>query len=176
MTTVFIRSAALPNIHLRMDRTGMTGFSGNGGGLINCQFYADPGTEPSPGSYEAFDLVIIPALLQPAGVAFAFRRGPVYLRMDGGSGTVNCQYYSQGEPEVTQGNDEVFQIVSIPGSSAFAIQSVNWQNTYLSMDGSTLGGWSGDGGGKVTSQLYAGGALPAADSLEAFYISSIIET
>jgi hypothetical protein len=57
-----------------------------------------------------------------------------HLRMDAskvtafngaGSGTVNCQFYANGsEPQATAGNDEVFQLVPIPGSTAFAIQSV----------------------------------------------------
>jgi hypothetical protein len=181
MATIFVRSAAIPNIHLRMDRTAVTGFSGSGSGIVNCQFYVDPGTEPSYGSYEAFDLVIVPAPGQPGDVAFAFRstndteHGPVYLRMDAGSGTVNCQYYSQGEPEAVQGNDEVFQIVQIPGSPLFAIQSFSSQTAYLSMNNQKMSGWNGAGGGKVTSQFYADGILPAADSLEAFYISAVLD-
>jgi uncharacterized protein YodC (DUF2158 family) len=179
MADIFIRSAAFPHVHLRMDRTGVTGFNSNGSGMVNCQYYADAGTEPANTSFEAFDLVIVPALGQPNGVAFAFRSTvageSVFLRMDGGTGTVNCQYYSQGsQPEAVEGNDEVFQIVPIPGSPVFAIQSANPDspNAYLSMDGSKMDEWLGRGGGKVSRQSFA--ALPAADSLEAFYISSVI--
>jgi hypothetical protein len=176
MATIFIRSAAFPNIHLRMDRTAVIGFSGGGSGIVNCQLYEGTGTEPSAGSYEAFNLIVIPALSQPSGVAFAFKStvsgGPAYLRMDPGSGTVNCQFYSQGEPEAVTGNDEVFQIVPIPGSPLFAIQSFNSPDAYLSMDGSSMQGWNGAGGGIVTVQFPGG--IPAAESLEAFFISAVL--
>jgi len=176
MAYIFIRSAAFPHVHLRMDRTLVTGFNGNGSGTVNCQYYADKGTEPADTSYEAFYLVSIPA---PNGGAFAFQSTvqgeAVFLRMDGGTGTVNCQFYPQGsQPEVDKKNDEAFQIVPIPGSPVFAIQSANpnWPNAYLSMDGSQMDGWQGRGGGSVSSRSLA--ALPAADSLEAFYICSVI--
>jgi hypothetical protein len=90
--------------------------------------------------------------------------------MDPGSGKVNCPFYSQGEPEATQGNDEVFQIVPIPGSLLFAIQSFSSPNTYLSMDPQNMSGWNSAGGGSVTGKTL--GTLPAADSLEAFFIAS----
>lgn len=179
MDNIFIRSAAFPHVHLRMDRTAVTGFNVNGSGTVNCQYYADAGTEPADTSFEAFGLLIVPAAGQPDGVAFAFRSTvageSVFLRLDRGTGTVNCQYYSQGsQPEVVKGNEEVFQIVPIPGSAAFAIQSANPDspNLYLSMDGSRMGEWEGRGGGNVSSQFLA--AVPAAHSLEAFYISSVI--
>jgi hypothetical protein len=182
MANIFIRSAAFPHVHLRMDRTRVTGFNGNGSGVVNCQYYADAGTEPADTSFEAFDLVIVPAPGQPSGVAFAFRSTvageSVFLRLDGGTGTVNCQFYSQGsQPEAVEGNDEVFQIVPIPGSPVFAIQAlnpVNGQNAFLRMDGSGLNAWSGTGAGTVNSQILAEGALPATDGLEAFFIASVI--
>jgi hypothetical protein len=177
MATIFIRSAAFPNIHLRMDRTAVTGFSDGGSGIVNCQLYEDAGTEPSAGSYEAFNLIVVPAFSQPSGVAFAFEStvtgaGPAFLRMDPGSENVNCQFYSQGEPEAVAGNDEVFQIVPIPGSPLFAIQSFNSPNAYLSMDGSSMQGWNGAGGGIVTVGFSDG--IPAAESSEAFFISAVL--
>jgi hypothetical protein len=99
MTAIFIRSAAFPHVHLRMDRTQVTGFNANGSGLVNCQYYADAGTEPALTSYEAFLLIAVPAPEQLSGIAFAFQSSvqgeQVFLRMDGGTGTVNCQYYSE---------------------------------------------------------------------------------
>jgi hypothetical protein len=179
MTAIFIRSAAFPHVHLRMDRTQVTGFNANGSGLVNCQYYADAGTEPALTSYEAFLLIAVPAPEQLSGIAFAFQSSvqgeQVFLRMDGGTGTVNCQYYSEGsQPEAVEGNDEVFQIVPIPGSPVFAIQSANpdTPNAYLSMDGSRMYSWQDRGDGIVSSQILD--SLPAANSLEAFYISSVI--
>jgi hypothetical protein len=112
-----------------------------------------------------------------SGVAFAFEStvtgaGPAFLRMDPGSENVNCQFYSQGEPEAVAGNDEVFQIVPIPGSPLFAIQSFNSPNAYLSMDGSSMQGWNGAGGGIVTVGFSDG--IPAAESSEAFFISAVL--
>jgi hypothetical protein len=179
MADIFIRSAAFPHVHLRMDRTEVTGFNGNGSGVVNCQYYANAGTEPATTSFEAFTLDVIQEAVQPNGVAVvAFRSTvqgeSVFLRMDG-NGTVNCQFYPQGSlPEDKGGNDEIFQIVPLPGRPVFAIQSANPNspNTYLSMDGSKLTAWQGRGGGKVSSVSLA--TLPAFDSLEAFYISSVI--
>jgi hypothetical protein len=179
MTAIFIRSAAFPHVHLRMDRTQVTGFNGSGSGFVNCQYYANAGTEPALASYEAFFLLAVPAPEQPSGIAFALQSSmpgeQVFLRMDGGSGTVNCQFYSEGsQPEAVEGNDEVFQFVPIPGSPVFAIQSANpdTPNAFLSMDGSRMFSWQTRGDGIVSSQIL--NSLPAANSLEAFFISSVI--
>jgi hypothetical protein len=87
---VALRSAQFLNVDLRMDGSGVTAFSGLGGGTVNCQF--------GVGAWERFRLepqtdgtVAIASLAFPG----------VYLRMDGngvtafsglGGGTVNCQF------------------------------------------------------------------------------------
>jgi hypothetical protein len=182
MAIVFVRSAVIPNLTLRMDRRTVRSRSDSGSGIVNCQFYADTGTEPTNTAWETFDLITIPAPFQCTGVAFAFRSntftalGAAYLRMDPNSGTVNCQFYSQGEPEAVTGNDEAFQIIQIPGSYLFAIQSLStMQTAYLSMTNKNMTGWNPDhGGGLVTSKFYDSGILPAANSDEAFYICPVL--
>src|SRR5579859_2726650 len=50
--SVSIASVTFPNVFLRMDGRGVTSFSGNGGGTVNCQY----GT----GSWQSFFLVSAP--------------------------------------------------------------------------------------------------------------------
>jgi hypothetical protein len=177
MPNIYIRSAAYPRVHLRMDRSEVTVYNGAGSGTVNCQYYG-AGTEPQPGNWEAFELVPL-----SDGISYAIRstapgNGSSYLRMDGdgqpnAAGTVNCQYYAEGtEPDPGIGSWEAFQLVSIPGSPVFAILSVNFANVYLRMDGSRDTSWSGSGGGIVNCQYYAEGQ-PTAGSLEASYIAAV---
>jgi len=184
MTNIWIRSATSPNAHLRMDSSKVTGFNGAGSGTVNCQYYG-PGSEPQfqAGNDEVF-------LLVPTadGTAFAIRStvsANAYLRMDGsrvtqfnggGSGTVNCQYYAQGtQPQVAAGNDEVFHLVPIPDSPAFAIRSISYPNAYLRLAGDEVTAFRGNGSGAVNCQYYAPGTQPqwAAGNDEAFYISAV---
>ena len=87
--TLAIASVQFPNVHLRMDGSGVTAASGTGGGTVNCQF--------GVGAWEKF-------ILEPQSdgtLAIASNQFPnVHLRMDGtgvttasgpGGGTVNCQ-------------------------------------------------------------------------------------
>ena len=55
MTNFWIRSAAYPNAHLRIDGSKVTAFNGAGSGTVNCQFYA-AGSEPQvvAGNLECF--------------------------------------------------------------------------------------------------------------------------
>jgi tyrosinase len=84
-----LASAAFPNVYLRMDGRGMSGYTDPGGGFVNCQ--------GSVGPWEKY-------VVQPQSdgtVALASAAFPnVYLRMDGrgmsgytdpGGGFVNCQ-------------------------------------------------------------------------------------
>ena len=50
-----IRSLSNPNVYLRLNGTEVQAYRGNGGGSVNCQFYAD-GAHPlwQPGNLEAF--------------------------------------------------------------------------------------------------------------------------
>ena len=94
--TVSIASVAFPNVFLRMDGRGVTSFSANGGGTVNCQYTA--------GSWERFNIGKQPDGTYNIGSA-AFPN--VFLRMEekygvgsdiaprssaGGFGKVNCQY------------------------------------------------------------------------------------
>jgi hypothetical protein len=93
---------------------------------------------------------------------------------DGGSGTVNCQYYAEGtEPEPGNGSYEVFQLVPIPGSLVFAIRSVTFADAYLRLDGSRDTSWRGSGGGIVNCQYYAQGNQPTSGNTETFYIAAV---
>ena len=183
MTNTWIRSAAYPNVYMRMDSSKVTGFNGAGSGTINCQYYG-PGSEPQSeaGNDEVFFLIPI------SDGVFAIRSiisANSFLRMDGsavtafnvnGSGTVNCQYYPQGTlPQVARGNDEVFELVAIPDSPAFAIRSISYPNAYLRLAAAEVTSRRGNGAGAVNCQYYAPGTLPqwAAGNLEAFYISGV---
>jgi hypothetical protein len=87
--TFAIGSVQFPNVFLRMDGSGVSGFSPTGSGIVNCQFGVGP--------WEKFNLV--PQTGGTFAIASAQFPG-VFLRMDGsavsgfnpvGSGIVNCQ-------------------------------------------------------------------------------------
>ncbi len=184
MTNIWIRSATFPSAYLRMDSSKVTSFNGLGSGTVNCQYYG-PGSQPQGQAGNDEVLFLVP-LSDPT--AFAIRSTlstHAYLRMDGsevtqfnvnGSGTVNCQYYATGtQPQVAAGNDEVFRLVSIPGSPAFAIRSISYPNAYLRLSGSAVTQHSGAGSGFVNCQYYAPGTQPqwTAGNFETFYISGV---
>jgi uncharacterized protein YodC (DUF2158 family) len=183
MTNFWIRSAAYPNAHLRIDGSKVTAFNGAGSGTVNCQFYA-AGTEPQSAAGNDEVLQLVPLA---SGLAFGIQsvNSPrAYLRIDGskvtafngaGSGTVNCQFYAAGsEPGVGGGNDESFELVPIAGSAAYAIRSISWPKAYLRIDGSKVTAFNGAGSGTVNCQFYAAGSEPqvVAGNLECFYISA----
>lgn len=81
----------------------------------------------------------------------------------GGGGTVNCQFYAQGNlPVPNIGNDEVFELIPVPqvSSDAYAIRSMNYSSSFLRIDGSGVTQSSGGGSGKVNCQFYASGSYP----------------
>ena len=88
-----IESVAFPNVFMRMDGTGVTSQTTNGGGAVNCQF--------NPGPYEKFKLrVQSDGSYSVESVAFP----NVFLRMGSGmtafngngGGSVNCQFNASG--------------------------------------------------------------------------------
>ncbi|KAL9975908.1 hypothetical protein ACROYT_G013126 [Oculina patagonica] len=93
---VVIESAAWKNVFVRLDSKGMNHFDGNGGGEVNCQFNAY--------AWEVF------VLRKESNGGYSFQNAHFtncYIRLDGrgvqsqkngGSGTVNCQYYEPGSP------------------------------------------------------------------------------
>jgi phospholipase C len=142
---IAIQSAHYPNIFLRMDGTGVTTSTDNGGGTVNCQF----GT----GSWTYF-------LVRPqADGTYAFESAAfpgVFLRMDGngvpttmaGGGTVNCQY--------TAGPWEKYNLLPQPDGS-FSFGSAAFPNIYLRMVvGSGVTDATGPGG-TVNCQINANG-------------------
>jgi hypothetical protein len=87
--TVAIASAQFDNVYLRLDGSAVTQFSGDGGGLVNCQF--------GVGAWERFRLR--PQADGTVAIASA-QFDNVYLRLDGsavtqfsgdGGGLINCQ-------------------------------------------------------------------------------------
>jgi len=114
-----IRSHVYPHAFLRIDGSNVNSFQGGGSGTVNCQYYAGNGV-PVNGDYES--LIVGPLLISGDPVycvATGFQG--VFLRIDGsrvtsfqgaGSGTVNCQYYSSGDPS-SLGDYEVFNIISL---------------------------------------------------------------
>jgi hypothetical protein len=106
-----IRSAAFPNVFLRLDASGVTASQGVGVGTVNCQYYPE-GTYPnSQSDWEVFEHIILESTpgREDVGSLKSSAFPQVFLRMDGsnvtqfevgGSGTVNGQFYpSSGEPK-----------------------------------------------------------------------------
>jgi len=185
MTNYWIRSATSPNAFLRIDGSQVNSSNPFGSGTVNCQYYG-PGSQPQnqAGNDEVFGLVPL------GGTVFAIHSiaSPnAYLRMDGsgvaefngnGSGIVNCQYYTEGIlPQPAAGNDEAFELVSIPDSPVFAIRSFYYANAYLRIDGSGVTSYRGIGSGIVNCQYYDStrGIQPTwtPGNSEIFYISGI---
>ncbi|MGW9211359.1 fascin domain-containing protein [Embleya sp. NPDC055664] len=143
--TITIRSTFFQNIYLRMDGTGVTAATDNGGGTVNCQYGTGPWTTfkvhpQTDGSY-SFESVAFPN---------------VYLRMDGtgvpetkaGGGMVNCQY-SIGPWEKFNAHAQ--------GDGSFSLESTAFPGTYLRMvTGSGVTSATGPGG-TVNCQIKANG-------------------
>ncbi|GAB3157420.1 hypothetical protein GCM10027290_58250 [Micromonospora sonneratiae] len=147
-TPITIQSTFFPNVYLRMDGTGVTTFTGPGGGTVNCQFGAGPLEKfklhtQADGSF-SFESVTFPN---------------VYLRMDGtglpaitsgpGGGTVNCQFGA--EPF------EKFKLHA-QADGSFSFESATaFPNAYLRMVGSGVTASTDSGGGIVNCQFNANG-------------------
>jgi hypothetical protein len=137
VSTVGIASAAFPGVFLRVDGSGVTGFLGPGGGVVNCQFGLGP--------FEKFQLQEqTDGTVAIASIAFP----GVYIRMDGsgvtgftgpGGGVVNCQFGI--------GPFEKFNLVpQADGTFAFVSKQFG---TALRIDGSGVTAFSGPGSGVV---------------------------
>ena len=79
-----IQSVAFPGVYLRMDGSGLTGYTDSGGGVVNCQFGVT--------SYEKFRIVYnadkYAGMFSIGSQAFPF----VSLRVDGEKSVINCQF------------------------------------------------------------------------------------
>ena len=126
--TYTIESVQFPGIYLKMDGSGVTAFSGHGGGTVNCRFGVGP--------WERFKLNCIDTTSCSYSIESVAFPG-VYLRMDGnrvtahspdGGGTVNCQFGVHPF--------EKFQLGYNGADGSFSIQSVEFPGVYLRMDGS----------------------------------------
>ena len=138
---VTIESAAFNNVFLRLDGNGVTSFNGAGVGTVNCQFGAGP--------YEKF---IVSE--HDGNYAFESLQFPnVFLRMDGsqvtefkdaGAGTVNGQFGF--------GAYEAFKLKLNP-DGLFSIQSVQFPQAFLRIDGRQVTSFNGAGSGVVNAQF-----------------------
>ena len=142
---VTIQSVQFPNVFLRLDGSGVTSFNGNGVGRVNCQFTAGP--------YEKF-------ILRPYGTdqfsIESLQFPNVVLRLDGsqvtsfqgsGSGTVNGQFGA--------GPYERF-VLRQDTDGQYTIQSVQFPNAFLRIDGRSVTSFNGAGSGVVNAQYGAG--------------------
>eukprot|EP00731_Ephydatia_muelleri_P018815 Em0011g855a len=142
---VTIQSVQFPNVFLRLDGNGVTSSNGAGVGTVNCQFGAGP--------YEKF-------ILRPyAGDQYSIESlqfPNVYLRLDGsqvtspqgsGSGTVNGQFGA--------GPYERF-VIRQEADGQYFIQSVQFPQAYLRVDGSNVDSFNGAGAGTVNAQYGSG--------------------
>lgn len=146
-TPITILSTYSANVYLRMDATGVTSMTDQGGGTVNCQFNVGPWTSfrvrpQTDGSY-AFESVAFPK---------------VFLRMDGrgvttqtvnGGGTVNCQYGA--------GAWEKYKALAQPNGT-ISFESVAFPGVYLRLVGSGVTATSGPGG-TVNAQWAANGGV-----------------
>jgi phospholipase C len=119
-----IYSANFRSAFLRIDGSNVTQFQAGGSGTINCQYYNSPWMYPTVGDYEFLILTQVIVRNLPQDVYY-IRSGPfqnVFLRIDGssvsqsqggGSGTVNCQYYSSGTSPESDQDDELFYIIPL---------------------------------------------------------------
>ncbi|NUT45803.1 MAG: hypothetical protein HOV94_00585 [Saccharothrix sp.] len=143
---ITIKSKAYSNVYLRLDGTGVTVFSGTGGGKVNGQFTAGA-TEKfrvrtqADGSY-SFESVAFPN---------------VYLRLDGygvslyeknGSGTVNCQFGPPGPYEKFAARPQA--------GGGLAFESTAFPKVYLRLDGSGVTSSTGTGSGTANCQWGVG--------------------
>jgi len=155
---ITIRSAHFENIHLRMDGSGVTTQTANGGGTVNCS--------PAAGSYEAFRLWRQgDGSYSVESVAFP----NVYLRITApgftapagqGGGLVNCQFNARG------GSDEKFRLQQQPNGS-FTFESTSFAKVFMRMDGS---GVAAGPGGTVNCQF---GTTTGGGLYEKFFLSKV---
>ncbi|WP_211588539.1 papain-like cysteine protease family protein [Allorhizocola rhizosphaerae] len=122
--TFSIESIAFPNVFLRVDGSGVTSQTTNGGGTANCQFNANGGI------YEKF------RLRPQADGSYSVESAAfpnVFLRMVGtgvtsytaqGGGLVNCQFNANG------GSDEKFKLHMADQSLNFANAEIQQRNMW----------------------------------------------
>ena len=144
MPNFTIESAQFSNVFLRMDGNGVTSTTGPGGGTVNCQYGAF--------AWEKFKI----AKLSDGYYTIESVQFPnVFLRMDGngvtsttgpGGGTVNCQYGAFAW--------EKFKIAKL-SDGYYTIESVQFPNVFLRMDGNGVTSTTGPGGGTVNCQYGA---------------------
>ena len=142
---VTIQSVEFPNVFLRLDGSGVTKSNAAGVGTVNCQFTAGP--------YEKFIL----RAYGPDQFSIESLQFPnVFLRMDGsqvtspqgaGSGTVNGQFGA--------GPFERF-VLRQDTDGQYTIQSVQFPQAFLRMDGSSVKSPTAPGSGVVNAQYGVG--------------------
>ena len=148
-----LKSVQFPNAYLRCDGRGVTGFSGRGGGTVNCQY------QP-PKTFEKF--YICPVQMTPSlaiqtvctVVITSAQFKNVFIRLDGsgmkkfegpGGGVVNCQFGQRGF--------ERFVMHKRP-NGAFVFQSVSFPHCLIRLDGSQVVKLQPSGSGIVNCQYY----------------------
>jgi len=136
---------------------GLTAGADNGGGST--------ATVPSIDSTSTFALekysdgtVGIRLLSSPNFYLRFDARGLNGTKAAGGGGLVNVQFYPTEANHPGPGNFEAFKLYTNPDGSN-AIGSLNFPNSYLSVNGTTVNG-----------QFYPAGSLPATGSQEVFQI------
>jgi hypothetical protein len=199
---VAIQSVVFPWAFLRMVADNVTQSEGNGSGQVNCQFYGQPNNNPpnNPppvvpvanfGCDEVFELIPLPGGVQGGYALRSMFRPQAFLRMDGrnvtqfesnGSGTVNCQYYSDAYPQVNTTDLEHLVVIRINnnrGGFYYAIQSGQSPHAFLRIEAGNFTAFDGNnGGGTVNCQFYdlhtdpntGATVLPALNSFEIFNI------
>ena len=157
-----IQSVQFPGVHLRMAGGRVTAPSGPGGGIVNCQFGARSCEKFKLNCVDSCNYSIesmqFPGVYLPSGMyEFESVQFPgVYLRMDGngvtesvgpGGGIVNCQFGA--------GPYEKFKLNCVDDCN-YTIESVEFPQVYLRLDGSRVTKFTGPGSGVVNCQFGAG--------------------
>ena len=138
-------SIQFPGVYLRMDGRKVKQFEDDGSGVVNAQYKA--------GSWEYFYI----RKQERGTVAIESAAFPnVFLRMDGrgvvapvddGAGVVNCQ--------ASIGPYELFRLHDEKGDTV-TVESAEFSNVYLRLDGTGMTSPVDEGGGKVNCQFGAG--------------------
>ncbi|MTL14594.1 hypothetical protein GL307_24505 [Nocardia seriolae] len=146
-TPITIRSTAFANVYVRLDGSGVTAATDQGGGTVNCQYnaasYERFRVRPQRDGSYAFESVAFP------NVVLRMDGSGVSTQTDNGGGKVNCQYGSPGPYERFHASPQP--------DGTFSFESMAFPKVFLRLNGTGVTATSGAGGGTVNCQFAADG-------------------
>ena len=159
-----LRSSAFPDVYVRCDGSGVTKFTGPGGGTVNCQYKPPRGWE----NFYIYPVEVTPSLALEGTCKVEIKSASfknVFIRLDSkgmsqfagaGGGEVNCQFSARSY-------ERFFLKKEVNGSYSF--RSVRFPHCYIRLDGSGVHSHSAGGGGIVNCQWYDKSKPPGAYEL-----------